>query len=94
MGRMASPRLPRFWERRDRRVSLTLSPDELAKLTGYKRPADQLRELHRLGYFRARRGRVTGEVICERAHVEAVAAGTAAVPLGSVRNRPKLRPVA
>lgn len=73
--------------------SLTLSPEELQLLTGYKRPADQLRELQRQGFYRARRGSVTGEVICERAHVEAVAAGAAAVPLGSARNRPKLRPV-
>jgi hypothetical protein len=51
-------------------------------LTGYKRPAEQLRELHRLGYFRARRGNVTGEVILERAHVDAVAAGSRCGQLG------------
>lgn len=76
--------------------ALTLSPDELERITGYssKRPGLQLKELHRLGYYRARRGKVTGEVICERAHVEAVAAGSTAVPLGAVRNQPRLRPVA
>jgi hypothetical protein len=76
-------------------ADLTLTPAELERLTGYssKRPGLQLAELHRLGYFRARRGRVTGEVICERAHVEAVAAGIAAAPLGAARNRPKLRAV-
>lgn len=75
---------------------LTLSAAELERLTGYsrKRPGLQLKELHRQGYFRARRGPVTGEVICERAHVEAVAAGISAVPLGTARNQPKLRSVA
>lgn len=71
-------------------MSVTLSPAEVERLTGYKRAADQLRELHRQGFYRARRGRVTGEVILERAHVEAVAAGKDAVPLGAARNRPKL----
>lgn len=77
-------------------TALTLTPEELQRLTGYssKRPGLQLKELHRLGYYRARRAKVTGEVICERAHVEAVAAGSAAVPLGAARNRPQLRPVA
>lgn len=76
-------------------IDLTLSPAEIERLTGYssKRPGLQLAELQRLGFYRARRGRATGEVICERAHVEAVAAGTAAVPLGQARNRPKLRAV-
>lgn len=76
-------------------IDLTLSANELERLTGYssKRPGLQLAELHRLGYFRARRGRVTGAVICERAHVEAVAAGTSAAPIGTARNRPKLRAV-
>jgi hypothetical protein len=75
-------------------MSVTLSAEEIERLTGgYKRPADQLRELHRQGFYRARRGRVTGEVILERAHVEAVAAGNAAVPLGAARNQPRLRPV-
>lgn len=77
-------------------MSITLSPAELERITGYssKRPGLQLAELHRLGYYRARRGKVTGEVILERAHVEAVAAGSTAVPLGTARNRPKLRSVA
>jgi hypothetical protein len=74
-------------------VGITLSPSELRDLTGYKRPADQLRELHRLGFFRARRGRVTGEVILERAHVDAVAAGTVASQADEQRNRPRLRAV-
>lgn len=75
---------------------LTLSPDELRALTGYKRPADQLRKLHALGFYRARRGSVTGEVILERAHVQAVASGapgSAANDGGEARNRPRLRAV-
>lgn len=56
---------------------LVLSPDELAALTGYRQPAAQLAELHRLGYFRARRSIVSGKVIVERAHYEAVARGEA-----------------
>jgi hypothetical protein len=74
-------------------VSVTLSPDELRALTGYKRPAEQLRELLRLGFYRARRARVTGEVILERAHVDAVAAGAIDAKPGEQRNRPKLRAV-
>lgn len=75
-------------------MTITLSREEIERLTGYKRPAEQLRELLRLGYFRARRGRVTGEVILERAHVEAVAAGQiAAAPGEAARNRPRLRAV-
>lgn len=75
--------------------SITLTREEIEQLAGgYKRPGDQLRELQRLGFFRARRGRVTGEVILERAHVEAVAAGALLTPAGAARSRPKLRPVA
>ena len=73
---------------------LTLSPEEIERLSGgYKRPAEQLRELKKLGFYRARRGAVTGEVILERAHVEAVAAGAVAAPGDQARNRPKLRAV-
>ena len=53
----------------------TLSAETIERLTGYKRPADQLRELHRQGFWRARRAKVTGEVILERPHYDAVAAG-------------------
>lgn len=74
-------------------MGITLSPDELRALTGYKRPTDQLRELHNLGFFRARRGRVTGAVILERAHVDAVAAGVTEAKADELRNRPQLRAV-
>ncbi|MCX7660864.1 MAG: DUF4224 domain-containing protein [Caldimonas manganoxidans] len=52
-------------------VDLILSPEELVILTGYRRASDQLAELHRQGFCRARRDRL-GNVILERAHYEAV----------------------
>jgi hypothetical protein len=70
---------------------LTLSGQELQDVTGYKRPADQLRELHRQGFWRARRSRVTGEVILERAHYDAVARGMS--PPSATGDRPRLRAV-
>lgn len=72
-------------------MSIIVTPDELQALTGYKRPADQLRELHRRGFYRARLGKVTREVILERAHYDAVCAG-----YGSAANeehRPTVRPI-
>jgi hypothetical protein len=69
---------------------VTLSPAELEAVTGgYKRPGDQLRELHDRGFVRARIGKVTGKVILERAHYDAVSAG--AVQAGS-GERPRVRP--
>lgn len=67
-------------------AAITLTAEELEALTGYRRPADQLAELLRQGYWRARRSVVTGSVILERAHYEAVAAGQDAA-------RPRVRPV-
>jgi hypothetical protein len=64
--------------------ALTLSPEQLAALTGYKRQAEQLAELHRRGYSRAYRDRL-GRVVLTRAHFESVEAG-AIVPA-----RPKVR---
>ena len=61
-------------------MTLTLSTDELHALTGYRRGADQLRELHRLGFWRARRSPTTGAVILEREHYAAVVAGGDAKP--------------
>lgn len=71
-------------------MSDTLSPEEVRRIAGgYKRPGDQLRELHRLGFWRARLAKVTNEVILERPHYDAVSqgAGGAANDAG----RPKLR---
>lgn len=56
---------------------LILTADELLALTGYSQSHKQLEELRRQGYHRARRSPVTGRVILERAHYEAVAAGAA-----------------
>lgn len=53
---------------------ITLTDLEIFHLTGYVRSINQLSELHRRGFWRARMGR-TGRVILERAHFEAVCAG-------------------
>lgn len=73
-------------------MSDTLPAEAIRKLTGYKRPADQLRELHRQGFYRARRAQVTGEVILERPHYDAVAAGLDS-PSRPHTRPPRLRPV-
>ena len=52
-------------------MNITLSPDELQALTGYRRPAEQLRELHRRGYWRACRS-ITGAVVLTREHFGAI----------------------
>lgn len=55
-------------------MSLVLSEQEIIALCeGLTQPAAQLRELHRQGFYRARRGRVTGRIVLERAHYDAVA---------------------
>lgn len=66
-----------------------LSEDEVRALTGYAKPSAQLRELHRQGFFRARRARMAGRIILERAHYEAVCRGMAAP---ESRPRPRLLP--
>lgn len=67
-----------------------MSPAEVEQAAGgYKRPAEQLRELHRRGFYRAYRSKVTGQVVVERPHYDAVATG-----LGGAANdahQPKLR---
>jgi hypothetical protein len=69
---------------------LTFSPDELVEITGgLRQPAAQLRELHRQGFHRARRGSV-GQVILERAHYEAVCSGRLAAN-DPGRPRPRVR---
>jgi hypothetical protein len=73
---------------------LILSPDELAALTGYRRPCDQVRELHRQGFTRARRSPVTGRVILERSHYDAVCRGDVAPQEPRVRIPPRLRAAA
>lgn len=73
--------------------SLVLTPAELEAITGYRRAAEQLQELHRRGFLRARRSRVTGAVILERAHYLAVCAGQQAPERPRV-HKPQLRRVA
>jgi hypothetical protein len=53
---------------------LLLTEAELEALTGYRRPHEQLAELHQQGFSRARRNRL-GRVVLERAHYDAVCAG-------------------
>jgi hypothetical protein len=71
-------------------VSLLLSDDEVRKLTGYARAADQLRELLAQGFYRARRNRL-GEIVLERAHYDAVCAARPA--LAGFEDRPPVRPL-
>ena len=75
-------------------VDPLLSPDELKRISGgYVQPAKQLEELLRQGFWRVRRARVTGEVILERAHYDAVCAGASAAKLPANQGKaPQLRP--
>jgi hypothetical protein len=69
--------------------SITLSEGELRELTGYKRPADQLRDLHPPGFYRARRSPTAGRSLLERTHHDVVSSGDTANNAPS-RARPKL----
>lgn len=64
---------------------IIMSDAELQAITGYKRSQEQVEELHRQGFYRARRSKNTGDVILERAHYDAVCA------IGSAANEPKTR---
>lgn len=71
---------------------VTLSAEELKKLTGYSQPARQLEELHRLGFWRARRLPISGSVALERVHYEAVSTGADQHPTAKGAKRaPQLR---
>jgi hypothetical protein len=73
---------------------MILSEAELAAVAGgYVRPGDQLRELHRQGFYRARRSKVSGRVVLERAHYDAVCAGARPEQAPAPRVRPTLRAV-
>lgn len=79
-------------------TSITLSQDEIRAITDYVQPAAQLAELLRRGFDRARRSNRTGMVILERAHYDAVCAGTRQSRAPEIRprlvkptNRPTLR---
>ncbi|WP_343636819.1 hypothetical protein [Roseateles sp.] len=58
--------------------SAVLTHPELAALTGYKRAADQLRELHERGFSRAYVR--AGVVVLERPHFEVVRRGAIEKP--------------
>lgn len=66
-------------------TDLVLSDAELRALTKYARAGQQLEELRRRGFYRARRAR-DGSVVLERAHYEAVCAG------GLARREPEVMP--
>lgn len=72
-------------------MEATLSASEIEAVTDYKRPADQLAELLRQGFYRARTSPRTGRVILERAHYDAVCAGAKPVKSPQVR-MPKVCP--
>jgi hypothetical protein len=75
-------------------TEVTLSPAQVRAVAGgYKRRSDQLVELHRQGFYRARIGKVTGQVILERAHYDAICAGGGQPSNDSGRGRPTLRSV-
>jgi hypothetical protein len=57
------------------RDDLLLTPEEIKRVSGYTQQSKQIEELKRRGFWRVRRGAVTGEVILERAHYEAVCMG-------------------
>lgn len=71
------------------RTDITLSDAELFAITEYKRAPEQLAELHRQGFHRARLSRL-GHVILERAHYEAVCAGQ--LPATAHQARPPVLP--
>lgn len=66
----------------------TLTESELMAITGYQRPACQLRELQRQGFWRARRSRITGKVILERTHYDAVCRGETSSANDTVKIKP------
>lgn len=72
-------------------VCILLTEAELEALTGYRKPALQLGELHRQGFIRARIN-VRNMVVLERAHYESVCRGEAANSMPTERERPKVLP--
>jgi hypothetical protein len=69
--------------------AILLSEEEVHAITGYQKPALQLRELHLRGFHRARVNAVN-RVVLERTHYEAVCAG--ATSLSQARERPRVLP--
>lgn len=73
-------------------ADLLLSDDEIVTLTGYRQPARQLEELHRQGFYRARRRAMSGAVVLERAHYEAVCGIDKKAAEAPRARQPQLRP--
>lgn len=70
-------------------MSPVLDEDAVKAISGgYERPADQVKALRRLGFFRARLGR-HGRTVLEVPHYEAVCRGV--VASSNEQPRPKLR---
>lgn len=66
-------------------TSATLVSLEIEEITGYRRPMDQLRELKRQGFHRARRSPTRGHVILERTHYEYICHGARTQNVPQVR---------
>lgn len=67
--------------------SLVLEADEIKEISGgYERAADQLRVLHRRGFYRAEI--IRGRLVLERSHYDAV---TRAQPGQTEQRRPMLK---
>lgn len=73
--------------------SIILSEAELESVTQYKRACDQIPELIRRGFYRARVSKTTGRVILERAHYDAVVRGAGIPANDDSQRRPTLRAV-
>ncbi len=74
-------------------LGLLMTAEEIAALVEYRQPVKQVEELHRQGFWRARRGAVSGRVILERSHYEAVCGGARlGMPIGKRPPEPKLQP--
>lgn len=73
-------------------MSIALTPEELQALTGYARPADQLKRLHALGFALAWRNLKSGGVVLPRAHYEAVCRGERQAQIPAQAARPQLMP--
>lgn len=71
-------------------LQVLLSAEELSAVTGYQKPALQVRELHRRGFARARVN-ARNEVVLERAHFEAVCRGVESANDASA-GRPQVQP--
>ena len=69
-----------------------LPPESILAITGYKRPTEQLAELHAQGFYRARRSPVDGAIILERPHYDHICKG-GGLPANDEQVRPQVRAV-